>query len=177
MRLRRPWGLRTAKQTPLSGTPGRSGGTRRPESGLTSPGGLRSAKASPLSWASGGPSGIVSYANQNEASPSLGAANCETAATFVGSWQVQRVGVICRPRRNFPVPGGCELRNCRWFRWLLGSPAECCHTQIRMRPRRPWGPRTANEASPSLGAATCKTVATFVGFWGDHRNGVTRRPE
>ena len=29
------------------------------------------------------PSGVVSYANQNEASPSLGAANCQTVATFV----------------------------------------------------------------------------------------------
>ena len=177
MRPFRSWELRTAKQMPLSGTPGRSGGTRRPESGLTSPGGLRSAKASPLSWASGGPSGIVSYANQNETSPSLRAANCETAATFEGSWEVQRGGVICKPERDLPVPGGCELRNCRWFRWLLGGPAEWCHTQIRMRPRRPWGPRTANEATPSLGAATCKTVATFVGSWGDQRNGVRRKPK
>ena len=210
MKHRRPWELRTAKRTPLSGAPGRPSGVvsyanqneASPSLGAANcetdatfgdsweewwhsqarirphrPLGLRIAKVSPLSWASGGPSGIVSYANQNEASPSLGAANCETAATFVGSWQVQRVGVICRPRRNFPVPGGCELRNCRWFRWLLGSPAECCHTQIRMRPRRPWGPRTANEASPSFGAANCEIVATFVGSRGAQRNGVIRRPE
>ena len=48
--------------------------------------GLRSAQLSPLSWAPGRPSGVVSYADQNEASPSLGAANCETVATFVGPW-------------------------------------------------------------------------------------------
>ena len=30
------------------------------------------------------------HTNQNEASPSLGAANCETDATFGGSWEAQR---------------------------------------------------------------------------------------
>ena len=163
MKPRRPWGLRIAKLSP---------------SGLL-----------------GRPSGMVSYAVQNEASPSLRAANGESATTFAGSWEAQRGGVIRRPERNLPVPGGCELRNCRHFRVVLGGPAQWCHTQIRMRPRRPWGLRTAklsplsrapgrpsgllphadhNEASPSLGAANCETVATFVGSWGAQRNGVIR---
>ena len=94
----------------------------------------------------------MSYADHKEASPSLGAANKETVATFVGSWEAQRSGLIRR--------------------------------QNRMRPRRPWGLRTAemwllswapgkpsgvtsyansNEASPSLRAANCETVATLVG--------------
>ena len=139
---------------------------------------------------------MESYANQNEASPSLGAAKCETVATFGGSWEDQRSGVICKPERDLPVPGGCELRNCRWFRWLLGGPAEWCHTQIRMRPRRPRGPRTAkpsprswapggssgvvpyayrHEASPSLGAAKSEAVATFGGSW--RPSGVMPRPD
>ena len=33
---------------------------------------------------------MVSYADQNEASPSLGAANCKTAASFFGSWEPER---------------------------------------------------------------------------------------
>ena len=126
---------------------------------------------------------MVSYAVLNEASPSLRAANGESATTFAGSWEAQRGGVIRRPERNLPVPGGCELRNCRHFWVVLGGPAQWCHTQIRMRPRRPWGLRTArlspcswapgrpsgvmpyanqNEASPSLGLANCQAVATFV---------------
>ena len=48
------------------------------------PRGLRTAKISLLSWAPGKPSGVTSYANSNEASPSLRAANCETVATLVG---------------------------------------------------------------------------------------------
>ena len=93
------------------------------------PWGLRIAKLSPLSLASGGPGGTVSYANQNEASPSLSVANCETAATFAGSWEVQRGGVICRPARNLPVPGGKELRNRRHFRVVMGGPVQWCRTR------------------------------------------------
>ena len=105
---------------------------------------------------------MVSYANQNEASPSLGIANCETVATFGSSWE------------------------------------EWCHTRARMRPRRPWGPRTVKltplsgapgrpnavasdanqkEASPSPGAANCETVATLVGSWEAQRTAATRRPQ
>ena len=75
---------------------------------------------------------------------------------------------------------------------------ERCHTRIRMRPRRPWGLRTArlsprswapgkpkgagldadqNEASPALGAANCKTVDTFACFRGAHWRAVLRRSE
>ena len=55
---------------------------------------------------------------QNEASPSHGAANCETFATFVSSCEAQR------PERGLAVPGGRELRNCRNVRGSLGGPAE-----------------------------------------------------
>ena len=48
-----------------------------------SPTGLRTGKLPPRSWAPGRPSGVMPYANQNEASPSLGAANCQAVATFV----------------------------------------------------------------------------------------------
>ena len=50
-----------------------------------------------------------------------------------------------------PSLGGCDLRICRHFRGLLGSPAEWCLTQITTsRPR-------------GGGAAICVTAATFVG--------------
>ena len=163
MQPRRPWGLRMAKLTP-SGLLGRH-------------------------------NEIVSYAVQNEAPPSLRAANGENATTFAGSWEARRGGVIRRPERNLPVPVGRELRNCRHFRVVLGGPAQWCHTQVRMKPRRPWGLRTTklspvslapgrssgllphadqNEASPSLGAANCEAVATFMGSWGAPRNSVIR---
>ena len=38
-----------------------------------------------------------------------------------------------------PGGGGCDLRNCRHFRGLLGGPAEVRPTQITTRPRRPLG--------------------------------------
>ena len=138
------------------------------------------------------------WRDQNEASPPLGAANCETVAAFGGSWEDQQNGVVFRPERDLPVPGGCELRNCRWFRWLLGGPAEWCHTQIRMRPRRPWGPRTAkpsprswapggssgvvpyayrHEASPPLGAAKCEGVASWGGLLEAQRSGATPKSD
>ena len=58
--------------------------------------GLRTAKLSLCSWASGKSSGVTPYADQNESSPSLGAANCETVATFVGSSEAQRSNFIRR---------------------------------------------------------------------------------
>ena len=73
---------------------------------------------------------MTSYADDNEASPSLEAANCAAVATFVGSWEAQRNDVL-----RLAVPRGCELRNCRHFRGLLGSPAEWRCTQIQPRPR------------------------------------------
>ena len=84
---------------------------------------------------------MVPYADQNEASPSLGAANCETDVTVGGSWEAQRGGVR-RKSGGLTVPGGHKLRNCRHFRGLLGGPADCCHTHT-MKPRRPWGLRIA----------------------------------
>ena len=133
---------------------------------LRRPWGLRTAKLSPRSWAPGGPSGMVSYADQSEASPSLRGANCEIAETFAGPWEVQRSGVICRPEGGLAVPGWCKLRNCRHVRVLLGGPAKWCHMQTKL-----------NEASPSVGAANCETVATFVGPWGAQRNDFTRKLE
>ena len=50
------------------------------------PGGVRTAQLSPRSWAHGRPSGVVPYADQNEASPPLRAANCKTVATCGGVW-------------------------------------------------------------------------------------------
>ena len=129
---------------------------------LPRPWGLRTAKLPLVSVAPGKPSRLLPHANQNEASPSLGIANCETVATFGSSWE------------------------------------EWCHTRARMRPRRPWGPRTVKltplsgargrpnavasdanqkEASPSLGAANCQTVVTFGSSWEAQRSGVTRRPQ
>ena len=107
------------------------------------------------------------YAGLNEASPSLGTAKCETDASFGSSWEAQRSGVRRKPEGGLAVPGGRELPNRRHVRGLLGGPAEWCHTKTTMK----------NEASPSLGAANCETVATFVGSWGAQRNGVIRRPE
>ena len=148
------------------------------------PWGLPIAKLSPLSWAPGEPSGLLQHTEHNEASPSLGAANCETVATVVGSWwapaewrhtltrlgprrpcgvrtaklpQRSRVpgkpsGAVSCADQNEASPslGGCELPNCRHVRGLLGGPTEPCHTQIRMKPRRPWGLRTA-KMSPFRG--------------------------
>ena len=60
------------------------------------PWGLRTAKLPPRSWAPGRSNGAVSYANQNEASPSLGAANCETVGAFGGSREAQQSGATSR---------------------------------------------------------------------------------
>ena len=57
--------------------------------------GSATAKMSPISWAPGRSSGVVPHAKHNEASPSLGAANCETDVTFGGSWEVQRSDATC----------------------------------------------------------------------------------
>ena len=95
-------------------------------------------------------------ADQNVASPSLGGANCETDASFGGSWEAQRSGGRRKAEGGLAGPGGRELRNRHHFRGLLGGPAEWCHTKTTMK----------NEASPSLGATNCETVATFVGSWG-----------
>ena len=109
----------------------------------------------------------VSYAGYNEASPSLGAASCETDASFGSSWEAQSSGVRRKPEGRLAVPGGREPPNRRHVRGLLGGPAEWCHTKTTMK----------TEAAPSLGAANCETVATFMGSWEAQRNGVIRRPE
>ena len=116
----------------------------------------------------------------------------------MGSWGVELSGVLhADQNETLPSLGGCELRNVRHFRGLQAGPAEGPHTQIRMKPRRPWGLRTAKmwppsfafglpsgvmsyadqkEASASL-AANCQAVTTFVGSWEARRSGVTRNSE
>ena len=86
MRPRRPWGLRTAKLSPVPWLESpadccHTQTTVKPRR----PWGLRTTKASPFSWAPGGPNGMVSYADQCEASKSLRVANNEIAAMFAGS--------------------------------------------------------------------------------------------
>ena len=127
------------------------------------PWGLRTAKMWPPSFAFGLPSGVMSYADQKEASASL-AANCQAVTTFVGSWEARRSGVTRKSERRLAVPGGRELRNRRHVREPPGGPSGVvsCANQ---------------EASPSLGAANCETVATFVSPWGVQRSGVIRRSE
>ena len=53
---------------------------------------------------------MVSYANQKEASPSLGAANCETVATFVGPWGASGVVSYADQKAASPPLGAanCE---------------------------------------------------------------------
>ena len=136
---------------------------------------------------------------QNEASPSLGAANYETVAMFVGPWGVQRSGVIRGSEFSLAASGGCELRSCRQIRWLLGGPTEWGHTQIRMRPRLPGsgcelrkcrhvrgllGDRAAwcytqirMRPRRPLGAEHSKTVATFVVCWRVQLSDLIRRSE
>ena len=72
--------------------------------------GLRIAKLTPLSWARWRSSRMVSYAKRNEASPSLGAANCETDATFVGSWVASGVMSYTDQKEAWPPLGAasCE---------------------------------------------------------------------
>ena len=121
-------GLRTAQLSPLSLAPGRPSGKSYAGHNYSSPppGGLRSAQLSPLSWAPGRPSGGTSYADHNYSSSSPGgAAICAIVATFVSSWESQRSG---GPRRSLGTSrrpgGGCDLRNRRHFRELLGGPAQ-----------------------------------------------------
>ena len=131
---------------------------------------------------------MVSYADQKEGSTSLRAANCETATTFVGSWEVQRNGVKRKPNTMRPRrPWGLRTAKLLPLSWAPVRSAEWRHTQIRMRPRRPWKLRFAtrsplscvaggssevvshadqNQASPPLRAANGKTVATCGGVSG-----------
>ena len=138
MKPGRPWRLRTATLSPVSVVPeGPSKVVPQAHQNEASPSltGLRTAKLSLCSWASGKSSGVTPYADQNESSPSLGAANCETVATFVGPWGSSGVASYADQNKASPSPRGCELRNCRHVRGLLGGPAQSRHTQIRMKPR------------------------------------------
>ena len=83
----------------------------------------------------------MSYADQKETSPPLGAASCETVITFGWSWEAQRNGAIRRPECGLAVPEGC----------VLGGPAGVASYADQ------------KEGSTSLGAANCETATTFVG--------------
>ena len=72
-----------------------------------------------------------------------GAPICETVATFVGSWEVQRSGVLRTSERDLAVPGGAAIcatvatfvSSWEVQRELLGGPAERRLTNIHARPR------------------------------------------
>ena len=107
---------------------------------------------------------MPSYADLNETSTSLGAANCETVAKFVGSWEAQRSRVVRKSERSLAVPGAGTAKP----------------SQVSVTPGRPsiTVPHAdQNEASPSLGAANCAAVASFGGSWEAQRRGATRGSE
>ena len=62
-----------------------------------------------FSLASGWPSGVKSYADQNEFSPPLGPANGDIAATFVGFRGPSGVTIYADQNETSPSLGGCEL--------------------------------------------------------------------
>ena len=165
MRRRRPWGLRTAKQSPLSGVPKRPHGVALYTDQNEASPSLGAANCE--TDATFGDSWEEWWHSQARIRPHQpwGAAKCESVATFVGFWGAQRNSVICRPELSFAVPAGCELRNCRNVRGLLGGPAGWCHMQTRKKPPRPWG------------AANLETVAGFGGSWEAQQSGATRRSE
>ena len=126
--------------------------------------GLRTPKLSPRSFASGGPSGVTSYADQNESSLSLGTANCETVNSFVGSSEAQRNDFIRRQSEASPPPGSAAAKLSQLFMGSWKSSGVVPHAD-------------QNEASPSLGAANCETDVTFGGSWEVQRSDVTRTSE
>ena len=122
---------------------------------------------------------MVSHAYQNETAPSLGAANCETVVTFVGSWG-RASGVTSYADQNEPGrPGG--LRTAKLLPLSCAPGADQNETSPSLGASggssgvTPYGYQ--NEASPSQGAASSETVATFGGCWRVQRNDVIRRPE
>ena len=96
MRPPRPWGLRTAKLSPLSLASGwPSGVTSYADQNETSQAlGPASSDTAVIFLGFGGPSGVTISADQNETSSSLGGATCETVVTFVESWGAQRRDVL-----------------------------------------------------------------------------------
>ena len=84
MRLRRPWGLRTAQLSPVSVAPGRLNGEVPHADQNEASTALRAANSETVATfvGPGKPKGAGLDADQNEASPALGAANCKTVDTF-----------------------------------------------------------------------------------------------
>ena len=58
--------------------------------------------------ASGWPSGVTSYADQNETSPPLGPASSDTAATFLGFWVPSGVTISADQNETSPSLGAAN---------------------------------------------------------------------
>ena len=93
---------------------------------------------------------MTSYAHPIETSPSLGAAICETCATFVSSWEGRRSDVLRTSELDLAVPGGAAI--CDTVATFVGS----WDFQRRGVPRR-----SPLDLAVPWGAAICETVATF----------------
>ena len=106
---------------------------------------------------------MTPYADQNESSPSLGAASCETVATIVGSSEAQR-SLYADQNEASPPLGAAAAK--------LSSVSVAPGMPSRVVP-----PADQNEASSSLGSANCEAVASFGGSWEAQRSGATRRSE
>ena len=92
------------------------------------------------------------FSDQNETSPTVGAVNCETFATFVGSggWS-SVVRCLANHKETLPSLGGCEFQNSDHFRGLLGVLRSAGQRRFRL------------DLDIPEGAANCEIVATFVG--------------
>ena len=73
--------------------------------------------------ASGWPSGVKAYADQNEFSPPLGPSNSDTAATFVGFWGPSGVTISADQNETSPSMGAANSETVVTFLGSWGSPA------------------------------------------------------
>ena len=69
------------------------------------------------------PSGVTSYADQNETSPSLGPESSDTAATFVGFWGPSGVTVSADQNETSPSLGAANCETVVTFVGSWGEPA------------------------------------------------------
>ena len=103
---------------------------------------------------------MTPYADQNESSPSLGAANSGTVATFVGSSEAQR-SLYADQNEASPPLGAAAAK----LSSVSGAPGRSSGVVPHA---------DQNETSPSMGAANCETDVTFGGSWEVQRTDVTR---